>query len=159
MFSFWVKWVMLDDGVLIYCQIWLGTTFRGAVPNILITFSKREYLWDLAAPLRSRYAAQSRGGDMRLHFTGLSRIDLATLHTHTQPHTSINVTRYPWYLTPLPPTVHFLFSVGFQTMFKLKLKKKKTPLFLTCFFSFSPASAPSTFHNRSSSHPSLHWRW
>lgn len=31
---------MLGDAVLIYCGIWLGTTFRGAVPNGLITFSK-----------------------------------------------------------------------------------------------------------------------
>lgn len=31
---------MLDDAMLIYSGIWLETTFQGAVPNILITFSK-----------------------------------------------------------------------------------------------------------------------
>lgn len=155
---------MLDDTVLIYWGIWLGTTFQGAVPNILITFSKREYLWDLAAPLHSRYAAQSRGGDMRLHFTGLSRIDLATLHTHTHNLTQAliwHVTLDIWHLFHQQST---LFPLGFQTMFKLELKKrrrKKSPLFLTSFFH---SVLPLSLHHPLSiiAHPltpSLNWRW
>lgn len=59
---------------------------------------KREYLRDLAATLHSRYAAQWRGGDMRLHFTGLSHFDLPTLCTHTDAHTNTCLTLCPWFL-------------------------------------------------------------
>lgn len=31
---------MSSDAILIYCGIWLGTTFHGAIPNSLITFLK-----------------------------------------------------------------------------------------------------------------------
>lgn len=31
---------MSSDAMLIYCGIWLGTTFQGAAPNRLITFSE-----------------------------------------------------------------------------------------------------------------------
>lgn len=48
---------MSSDAILIYRVIWPGTTVRGAIPNTLITFLKREYLWDLAVSSHSRYAA------------------------------------------------------------------------------------------------------
>lgn len=41
---------------------------------------------------------------MRLHFTGLSRIDLPTLTTHTDTHKHLSDI-LPLILAPLPPTV------------------------------------------------------
>lgn len=108
---------------------------------------RREYLYDLAASPYSRYAAQSRGGDMRLHFTGLSHIDLTTLCTHTDTHTNTCLTLCPWFwhlyhlwLSFFPPSSHYALLM-FQIAELLKMHSIRWD-----FFSFSDCNTEDTHH-------------
>lgn len=92
--------------------------------------SKREYLWDLAAPLHSRYAAQSGEGDARLHFTGPTHGELSAL-THTllhHTHRNTCVTLCPWLWQHQQSTFFLIF-------FKhVLLKKADFSAAAQCFF-------------------------